>query len=318
MTPLMPAPQPSTPQVPPAPGRGRSSPPSGEDSFALALEQGQAALHPASANPPAEQAMEDELPVEADVLAGAMPDQPALPLQPAPPWPPAGLAGLLLSAAGGKAGDAPAAMALPAAAVAAAAAAPATGPDADLLALAGAPAAGITAAGTDEEAGPAPTAFALPQLPSAPQVREAAPILAAPVPTPDVRAGDFSERFGAQLQWMAAEQIGHARIRVSPQELGPIEVVLRLDGERISADFISSHPETRQALEQGLPRLRDLLGEHGFQLAHADVGHQSSSSPDDGGAASGTEPDIEASGPSMTADDPAPTLTARGLLDAYA
>lgn len=106
-------------------------------------------------------------------------------------------------------------------------------------------------------------------------------MLEAPLPAPEVRARDFSDGFGAQLQWMANEQIGHARIRVSPQELGPVEVMLRLDGERISADFVSAHAETRQALEHGLPRLRDLLGEHGFQLAHAGVGQESPGSHDD-------------------------------------
>ena len=319
MTPLMPAPASPAPQVLPAPGGAGSPPPAGEDSFALALlGQEKAALHPVSKGLQGELAIQDEAPMEEPGPAVALPDQQVLPLQPAPPWPPAGLAGLLLSADGRQAGAPPGAMALAAApASAGAGAAPAPVQDIDLLALAGTPAPGGEADAAAEDAGPAPTPFTLPQPPVAPPAREAAPMLAAPVPTPDVRAGDFGERFGAQLQWMAGQQIGHARIRISPQELGPVEVVLRLDGERISADFISGHPETRQALEQGLPRLRDLLGEHGFQLAHADVGHQSSSSGDGGGAAGDADPDA-APGAPVSSGDPASVTIARGLLDAYA
>lgn len=169
-------------------------------------------------------------------------------------------------------------------------------------------------------------AFSLPGLAGAPpsSTREAVPVLAPPpgLPTPDLRGQDFSERFGAQLQWMAGQDIGHARIRVSPQELGPVEVMLRLDGDRISADFISAHAETRQALEQGLPRLRDLLGEHGFQLAHADVGSQGSSPQRDeagtSGAVAGSTGD---GGGSEASTEPAgapPQRVMRGLLDAYA
>jgi flagellar hook-length control protein FliK len=46
----------------------------------------------------------------------------------------------------------------------------------------------------------------------------------------------------------------------------------------------SPHVDVRQALESSLPRLRELLGEQGFQLAHADVGHQA---PGGDGNASG-------------------------------
>lgn len=318
MTPLLPAPQPSSPQPPPAPSRGAAQRVPGEDSFALLLQQGQASLHPVSDDAPGElQVLLEELPVEVPELLDAAPDPATLPLQPAAPWPPAGLAGLQLSAT---AGGLPPACAAPVLPGAAAAAGPLLEPDLDPLAVTRLSATGIDAAGPDERAEPASAAFALPPLPSPAPVRDVAPMLAAPVPAPDVRADDFSERFGAQLQWMAGQQIGHARIRVSPQELGPVEVLLRLDGERISADFISSHPETRQALEQGLPRLRDLLGEHGFQLAHADVGHHSPSSPDGDAAGTGTraDPGLVGGDAPLAADDRAPVRVARGLIDAYA
>ncbi|QCU72560.1 flagellar hook-length control protein FliK [Luteimonas yindakuii] len=167
---------------------------------------------------------------------------------------------------------------------------------------------------------PAPPAFALPSgAGGTPLVmRDAAPVLATPLPPADVHADDLGDRFGAQLQWMAGQKIGHARIQVTPHDLGPVEVRLQMDGDRISAEFFSAHVDTRQALEQGLPRLRDLLGEHGFQLAHAGVGTQS-----DGGARSGDGNATGTGGKSgdeLEAGAPASVIRRAtiGLLDAYA
>lgn len=136
--------------------------------------------------------------------------------------------------------------------------------------------------------------------------------------TPDLHGDDFADDFGARLHWMADQKIGHARIRINPQELGPVEVRLRLDGDRVSADFISAQPEVRQALEQSLPRLGELLGQHGFQLAHADVGQQRQDGGTPDGEAGNAEP---RAGAAAGEDDAVPAgrlRHANGLLDAYA
>jgi flagellar hook-length control protein FliK len=138
-------------------------------------------------------------------------------------------------------------------------------------------------------------------------------------PMPDLHSEHFDEAVGTRLSWMADQKIGHAHIKVSPGELGMIEVRLRMDGDRIHADFSSAQPEVRQALEGSLARLREMLGEHGFQLAHADVGHRqdAQTSARHGGDANGGE-----SGPGSAGDEPhlphPINTSARGLLDAYA
>ncbi len=142
--------------------------------------------------------------------------------------------------------------------------------------------------------------------------------VAAPTATPDVHAEDFGDAFGARLSWMADQKIGHAHIRVTPNDLGAIEVRLQLDGDRVHASFSSANAEVRQALESSLPRLREMLGEHGMELAHADVGQgdtPQSGDPHDGqgtGLAAGP-----ATGAGSDAAGPA-SVTVRGLLDTYA
>ena len=135
-------------------------------------------------------------------------------------------------------------------------------------------------------------------------------------PSADLQGGHFDEDIGDAVRWMADQKIGHAHIKVTPNDLGTVEIHLRLDGDRVHADFSSAQAEVRQALESSLPRLRDMLGQHGFQLAHADVGHQHAP-PSQGGGPQHGEGGPDAGEP--VAEAPRTVrMTARGLVDAYA
>ena len=137
-------------------------------------------------------------------------------------------------------------------------------------------------------------------------------------PMPDLHNEQFDEAVGSRLTWMAEQKIGHAHIKITPSDLGTVEVRLRLDGDRVHADFSSAQPEVRQALENSLPKLRDMLGQQGFQLAQADVGHRQDSRPSpDAPVASHTGgEDTSAASEALL---PRPIrVTAHGLLDAYA
>ncbi|WP_426353529.1 flagellar hook-length control protein FliK [Stenotrophomonas maltophilia] len=141
-------------------------------------------------------------------------------------------------------------------------------------------------------------------------------------PTPKPVLGDdgFDQAIGARLGWLADQKIGHAHIRLSPDDMGPVDVRLQLNGDKVHASFSSPHVDVRQALESSLPRLRELLGEQGFQLAHADVGHQApggdgnaSGQAGSGGMAGDGEPS-----PGDASVSSAQLIRQRGLLDAYA
>lgn len=134
-------------------------------------------------------------------------------------------------------------------------------------------------------------------------------------PSADLHGGHFDEDIGDAVRWMADQKIGHAHIKVTPNDLGTVEIRLRLDGDRVHADFSSAQAEVRQALENGLPRLRDMLGQHGFQLAHADVG-QHHTSPSQGAASPHGESSADTE--ALTETPHTVRMTARGLVDAYA
>ena len=273
------------------------------------------------------------------------------------PWPPLGLAGLMLAVPTGvdpapvlpppAASDAEGG-ALPSAALAPAAAAVAT--NASQGAAAPAASAPASAAGDDEASGlplpelvmsgkaldraddgdslqigdRAPPAPLQPPLPAALQDLKAALASNAvfngePTPKPVLGDDGFDQAIGARIGWLADQKIGHAHIRLNPEDLGPVDVRLQMNGDKVHASFSSPHVDVRQALESSLPRLRELLGEQGFQLAHADVGQQHSGdgtpgSPAGGGGRGGDgEPSL-----GDTTVSASQLIRQRGLLDAYA
>lgn len=164
-------------------------------------------------------------------------------------------------------------------------------------------------------------AFVLPNLPqTVARVHDSAPFTASPTPTPALQGEGFDDAVSTRVAWLADQKIGHAHIKITPNDLGPVEVRLQLDGDKVQASFSSAHADVRQALEQSLPRLREMLGQHGFQLTHSDVGSRQQGQQ--GGERPGTAVADGRSDPLGNEDSavvvPARVLRARGLLDAYA
>lgn len=98
----------------------------------------------------------------------------------------------------------------------------------------------------------------------------------------------FAEDIGARVVWQAEQKIGEASIRIAPEGLGPVEIRLRLDGDRVDVGFLAPHGETRSALEGALPRLREMLNQQGLQLGQSFVG--GGPGQGDGRQASGDQP----------------------------
>ncbi|HEV7928709.1 MAG TPA: flagellar hook-length control protein FliK, partial [Nitrosospira sp.] len=62
-----------------------------------------------------------------------------------------------------------------------------------------------------------------------------------------------------------------ASLTLNPPDLGPLEVVLNISNNQATVSFTAAQPEVRQALEDAVPKLREMLGEAGIQLGEANV-----------------------------------------------
>lgn len=70
---------------------------------------------------------------------------------------------------------------------------------------------------------------------------------------------------------MVTEKVSQAEIQINPPELGPIDVVVKVEGDAATISFSANSPETRSLLELHLPKLREALDAAGLHLADASV-----------------------------------------------
>ena len=137
----------------------------------------------------------------------------------------------------------------------------------------------------------------------------------------DMGGEQFDQDVAQGVEYMLDNKLQSARIRISPQQLGMIEVELRLEGERVHASFSSAQGEVRQALHDSLPRLREMLDAHGLQMGQTAVADSSAGQQQDqDGQHSGTQ--SGATGSDLAQASPAAASAvvwrADGLLDTYA
>lgn len=80
---------------------------------------------------------------------------------------------------------------------------------------------------------------------------------------------------------MAAQNNQIAEIQLDPPELGSLKIRLQVGQDQVSVNFTSPHASVRDAVEQSLPRLREMMEEQGLQLGDSSVNDQGSESDQD-------------------------------------
>lgn len=128
-------------------------------------------------------------------------------------------------------------------------------------------------------------------------VQASAPSNAAPTsPTPEYallrnpQDPQFTGELGARVKVLLREGVKEARLQLHPAELGRLQVTINTEGDQARVVFSAETAAARDAIEQSIPRLREMLEQNGLQLAHADVDQgafgQAGSEQGDAGAAS--------------------------------
>ncbi|MCE8025798.1 MULTISPECIES: flagellar hook-length control protein FliK [Halomonadaceae] len=139
--------------------------------------------------------------------------------------------------------------------------------------------------------------------------------------TAPLQSPNWPAQLGQQLLQFA--RIGgeqQVEMRLNPAELGPLSVTLKMTEQGAQAQFLASHAQVRQVLEQAIPQLREALAEQGITLGETSVGEQrrqdaqafanQDGRQSQGGSASGEEEAALAA-----ADEAASTSTATLSLD---
>ena len=87
----------------------------------------------------------------------------------------------------------------------------------------------------------------------------------------NVHDADWQPALGQKLLMMFEGGIKKAIIDLNPVELGPLNVQLELDNDKAQVVFNSSHPMTKDVLENAVTKLRDMFEAQGLELVQVDV-----------------------------------------------
>jgi flagellar hook-length control protein FliK len=79
----------------------------------------------------------------------------------------------------------------------------------------------------------------------------------------------WDNQVGQKVIWMVGGEDQSATLELNPPDLGPVQVVLNVSNDLASVTFSSQQLEVRQALENALPRLREMMSESGIALGDA-------------------------------------------------
>jgi flagellar hook-length control protein FliK len=81
----------------------------------------------------------------------------------------------------------------------------------------------------------------------------------------------WNDQVGQKVVYMLDGEDQTASLTLNPPDLGPVQVVLSVSNGQADVTFSSSQLEVRQALENALPRLQEMMGESGIALGNATV-----------------------------------------------
>lgn len=151
------------------------------------------------------------------------------------------------------------------------------------------------------------------------------PATPAPIASPLHDRSVWTQDFGDRIVWMAKQDQQSADIRITPANLGPVQISLNIEDGKASAVFASPHAEVRQAIEEALPRLREMLNSAGISLDQANVGSQMPQQQSDNAARFAAAPRSTGENAILPGDEGrsvqtvvTPLNRGRGLVDLFA
>lgn len=118
---------------------------------------------------------------------------------------------------------------------------------------------------------------------------------------------------------MAHQGIESASLQLSPEHLGPLQVTISVRDGQASVWFGAAQPDTRSALQQSLPQLRQLFASQGLTLVDAGVSRESRRGQDQQRATRSGTPIAGVTAVTLDGSTgSASAATTLGLVDTYA
>ncbi|MEE8728822.1 MAG: flagellar hook-length control protein FliK [Rahnella inusitata] len=97
------------------------------------------------------------------------------------------------------------------------------------------------------------------------------PLLNAQLGTPE-----WQQQLGQQVMMFNRQGLQSAELRLHPQDLGSIQVSMKIENNQAQLHFVSGHSAVRSAIEAAMPDLKTALADNGISLGQSSVGSDSS------------------------------------------
>ncbi|UAN39337.1 MULTISPECIES: flagellar hook length control protein FliK [unclassified Enterobacter] len=138
----------------------------------------------------------------------------------------------------------------------------------------------VTPAGEKQElassfSSSSPTATLAPIMSSHATSQTAATVATAPVLSQPLGTHEWQQSLSQHITLFTKQGQQTAELRLHPEDLGQVQISLKLDDNQAQLQMVSAHSHVRAALEAALPVLRTSLAENGIQLAQSSVSSES-------------------------------------------
>ena len=120
-----------------------------------------------------------------------------------------------------------------------------------------------------------PTATLAPIMSSHATSQAAATVAPAPVLSQPLGTHEWQQSLSQHITLFTKQGQQTAELRLHPEDLGQVQISLKLDDNQAQLQMVSAHSHVRAALEAALPVLRTSLAENGIQLAQSSVSSES-------------------------------------------
>ena len=121
----------------------------------------------------------------------------------------------------------------------------------------------------------APTATLAPVISSNVTSHAAATVATAPILSQPLGTQEWQQSLSQHITLFTKQGQQTAELRLHPEDLGQVQITLKLDDNQAQLQMVSAHSHVRAALEAALPVLRTSLAESGIQLAQSSVSSES-------------------------------------------
>ncbi|WP_318392094.1 flagellar hook length control protein FliK [Enterobacter sp.] len=118
------------------------------------------------------------------------------------------------------------------------------------------------------------TVSAAPAVSTAAPAQASAPV-AAPVISAPLGSHEWQQTISQNITMFTRQGKQSAELRLHPEDLGQVQISLKIDDNQAQLQMVSPHSHVRAALEAALPVLRTNLAESGIELSQSSISSES-------------------------------------------